>query len=389
MVENENTLHTSYAQNFEDVILRAYFHDVEKGFYVDVGANHPVVDSVTNLFYEDGWRGINIEPLPEMFSELERLREKDINVQAAVSRKKGEITLHIYHTAGGYNGLSTASNEQERDIDGRNREDIQSKEDIKVAAVPLRDILAARLPKNKKIDFMKVDVEGLEDEVLRSNDWDKYSPEIICIEADHVFVDWKSFLQKKGYRLDFYDGINEYYVQRTSSRSLPPLYVDHILKKNYIKLGARTVLQAEYDLAADKLEKKIEALESRKNILENKIVFLDNNVNNINLELQKRESLKYLAKHVPFKVAQKLESKIEKIKAPVWDKPNLEEPGVSSLNDMLDVANQSDKVFRKKPSLTAHKKLLYTLFIVVFKVTKKISFYGYKIAKILYSKVRK
>ena len=94
----------SYAQNFEDVMLWRALKHVESGFYIDVGANDPEIDSVTKAFYEQGWWGINIEPIPQWFERLQKERPRDINLQLAAGSEPGEITLfEITDT-----GLSTA-----------------------------------------------------------------------------------------------------------------------------------------------------------------------------------------------------------------------------------------------------------------------------------------
>ena len=81
----------SYAQNFEDVMLHRALRDVKKGFYIDVGANDPVVDSVTKAFYDSGWRGINIEPVKEFYEKLQQDRPDDINLQLAARASKGNV----------------------------------------------------------------------------------------------------------------------------------------------------------------------------------------------------------------------------------------------------------------------------------------------------------
>ena len=79
----------SYAQNFEDVMLWRALRDIPQGFYVDVGANDPVIDSVTRWFYQQGWHGINIEPVPHWHQRLQADRPLDINLQMAVSTTTG------------------------------------------------------------------------------------------------------------------------------------------------------------------------------------------------------------------------------------------------------------------------------------------------------------
>jgi hypothetical protein len=98
---------TSYAQNYEDVMLARAFKGIEKGFYIDVGAQDPVQDSVTKAFYEQGWRGINIEPVMHWFDRLCADRPHDINLQLAVSDHPG--MLHLFEVMD--SGLSTTDPE--------------------------------------------------------------------------------------------------------------------------------------------------------------------------------------------------------------------------------------------------------------------------------------
>src|SRR5690348_6483959 len=84
----------SFAQNHEDVLLRRLFPDSTDGFYIDVGANHPVYHSVTKHFYDRGWRGINIEPVPTVFEELRAQRDRDLNLCVGVSNREGSLTFY-------------------------------------------------------------------------------------------------------------------------------------------------------------------------------------------------------------------------------------------------------------------------------------------------------
>src|SRR5215831_3973844 len=88
----------SYAQNFEDVMLWRALKHIDKGFYIDVGANDPDKDSVTKAFYERGWRGINVEPVPQWFERLEKARPRDLNLQLALGAEPGESRSTRYLT---------------------------------------------------------------------------------------------------------------------------------------------------------------------------------------------------------------------------------------------------------------------------------------------------
>ena len=86
---------TTYSQFYEDLILLCAFYDVQKGFYIDIGANDPERISVTKAFYLKGWNGINIEPLPDKYSSLLQKRPRDINLQIGVGKNKGNMRLYL------------------------------------------------------------------------------------------------------------------------------------------------------------------------------------------------------------------------------------------------------------------------------------------------------
>lgn len=197
----------TYAQNREDVILKGFFKDVKKGFYVDVGANHPRNDSVTKIFYDEGWRGINIEPNRMLYKLLQRDRPEDINLQIGVSSKPGKLTLREYPDG---HGLSTFSKEMQKSYEKSPSSFTKKHLDYDVNAMPLTDVFMQN--KIPDINFMKVDVEGYEYEVLASNDWKKYRPQVLCIESNHIIRDWRPLLKENKYEFVFFDGLNDYYV---------------------------------------------------------------------------------------------------------------------------------------------------------------------------------
>ncbi len=202
----------SYAQNREDIIINAFFDNKPKGFYVDVGANHPVQDSVTKLFYEKGWRGINIEPNQDLLKEIKYDRPEDINLGVGVGEKEAEAVLRQYTES---SGLSTVS-EEVKNAENIYYDELKKKYvDIKISIKSLKTIFSEQesLP---KIDFMKIDVEGLEYDVIKGNDWSKFRPELICIESDHVIKDWRPLLKNAKYIKFFNDGLNDYYATEES-----------------------------------------------------------------------------------------------------------------------------------------------------------------------------
>ena len=208
-----------YAQNREDLILEAFFPGEDEGFYVDVGAYDPNIDSVTKMFYLKGWRGINIEPQPARYKKFVRARRRDVNVQCGISSNEGKQVLRVYPNG----GLSTFSQAMKEEHD----EEQLSFQEMSIKMIALKNLFKRH--KVSKIQFMKIDVEGLEDEVLKSNDWKRYRPEVLCIEANHIVQDWQTYLIDQDYKLVFNDGLNDYYVDNKTTRAQQFDYVQHVI----------------------------------------------------------------------------------------------------------------------------------------------------------------
>ncbi len=192
----------SYAQNCEDLILKILLPK-GKGFYVDVGANLPEQDSVTKLFYDEGWHGINIEPVKSVYKSLDRQRPRDINLNIAVANKVGTLKLREY--SGPYHGWSTFS-DTIKNLDDRK---VKKYKDYLVDVRALKDIFKEYKVTN--IDFLKVDVEGYEYEVLQSNDWKRWRPKVVVVE--NTPGKWLDLLAVLKYREVFFDGLNRYFVR--------------------------------------------------------------------------------------------------------------------------------------------------------------------------------
>ncbi|HEY5892371.1 MAG TPA: FkbM family methyltransferase [Chthoniobacterales bacterium] len=199
----------TYAQNFEDVILWRALKDVTNGFYIDVGANSPLNDSVTRAFYERGWRGINIEADVEWLAQLQSERARDINIHAFASNKSGLTAFFHIPKEPGLSTFDPLIAENHRAAGYELDERI-------VPTVTLNEVL--ELHRVETIHFLKIDVEGAEKVVIEGIDLAKYRPWIILVEStlpnsqtpSHQSFD--NLLSEADYKFCYFDGLNRFYV---------------------------------------------------------------------------------------------------------------------------------------------------------------------------------
>jgi FkbM family methyltransferase len=167
----------SWSQEGEDMLLRRIFENRTAGFYVDVGAHHPKRFSNTYFFYRRGWSGINIDAMPGSMRLFDRWRPRDINLEMGVAQTSGTLNYYVFNEPA-LNGFSgDLSNERNNASNA-----YFLKEVIQVEVSPLKEILGEHLC-NRKIDFLSVDVEGLDLDVLKSNDWSKFRPRFVLAEV--------------------------------------------------------------------------------------------------------------------------------------------------------------------------------------------------------------
>lgn len=205
----------SFSQKGEDLLIDKYFNHKRKGFYIDVGACHPKRLSNTKYFYDKGWYGINIEPNPTRIKLFLKARKRDINLNIGI----GTVTKIAMFYEFEATGLSTFS---KKEMESLLKIGYKLKETKKISMRRLEDIMKKHVKSG--VDFMTVDAEGMDLEVLKSNNWEKYRPKFLCIETiDFVglLLGTKensnrkeivsNYLLGKDYREYFSNGLNTFY----------------------------------------------------------------------------------------------------------------------------------------------------------------------------------
>lgn len=171
-----------FSKSGEDAILYNIFFPKlasgDQGFYIDVGAHHPIFQSNTFLFYKSGWSGINIDADPRSIDKLKKKRKRDVNLNFGVGLETSNKPFYLLQK--GYETMNSFS------LDNLKKLNIENKiiERIDINIKPLRIILEEKLTEGQSIDFLDVDVEGMDLDVLQSNDWLRYRPKIVLVESD-------------------------------------------------------------------------------------------------------------------------------------------------------------------------------------------------------------
>jgi hypothetical protein len=191
----------AYSSEGEDLILKRIFDKKQHGTYVDVGAHHPFRVSNTCLLYKQNWTGINIDPMPGSMLLFNKHRPKDVNLEIGVSVVKQQLTYFIFNEP----ALNTFSPEKVTEYTQAPQYRVIAEK--KIDTWPLAEILDKYLAKDVTIDFLNIDAEGLDMEVLQSNNWDKYRPEYVLVESTPFEVfeangsELYQFMQQAGYSL--------------------------------------------------------------------------------------------------------------------------------------------------------------------------------------------
>jgi FkbM family methyltransferase len=277
------TSFVSYAQNFEDVMLWRALGHVEAGFYIDVGAHHPVVDSVSKAFYERGWRGIHIEPTPYYADLLTRDRTDECVIRAAIGNHAGTMAFYEMH------GLSTGN----ADIaQGHREQGIESRE-VVVPCIRLDDVIARA--EGREIHWLKIDVEGMEQQVLEG--WSSpIFPWVVVIESTlpnsskENWGAWEPLLLEKGYKFVYFDGLNRFYISAQHPELEPTFRSSPNVFDNFALHGDSSAPFCSY--LNDQHKQQEQELEQRAASLGDELLALQKNVS-----LRKEEQDRLLQEH--------------------------------------------------------------------------------------------
>ena len=237
----------SYAQNYEDVMLARAFKGLDLGFYIDVGAQDPRLDSVSKAFYDRGWQGINIEPVRLWHEKLQAERPRDRNLRMAAGAGEGTIELHEVADS----GLST----MRADLADRHR--ASGLPVLAPQRVPMRSLDAICADEGVgEVHFLKIDVEGAEAEVLRGLSLSQVRPWVLLVEATEpnsrasAHQDWEPRILASDYRFVYQDGLNRFYLaaehaELASAFASPPNIFDDFIRREQVDEAARLVAEIE------------------------------------------------------------------------------------------------------------------------------------------------
>ncbi len=170
-----------YSQLGEDAVLAYIFPKEYKGFYVDIGAYHPLSISNTALLHQRGWRGVNVDVSEQSIREFNKTRPHDTNINRAVSNKAETVTLFKF--AEGLSPYNTIFADSAANNPGR------PTSENRVETIDINTLLADNLPKSGQFDLLNLDTEGMDESLILRIDFDKFKPMVICVEFPVVNFD--------------------------------------------------------------------------------------------------------------------------------------------------------------------------------------------------------
>lgn len=209
----------SYSQRYEDVIVDKLLGNKDTGTYLDIGAYDPNRLSNTKRFYDRGWRGCNVEPNPRHFKSFVRDRSRDLNLNVGISDAAGRLVFFEAVP----DALSTFSEERAKEL---RQMGAKIRREIEIPVITMKDLVKDHLD-NGSIDFCTIDTEGMDLKILKSNDWERFRPRVLCIEvsitqgtAEPEAESVEGFLASVGYKkhtqtIDFGVPLNEIYISAT------------------------------------------------------------------------------------------------------------------------------------------------------------------------------
>jgi FkbM family methyltransferase len=285
---------TSYSLNFEDVILHRLYPGKETGFYVDVGAGHPRFENDTFSLYQRGWRGINIEPNHGFHRAFMEERPQDTNIRAVLSDSFGDV--FTYYELDG-SGLSTCDAEQAAAYQAIGL-DVVLRE---ASAMTLSSILTEAGVIH--INILKVDVEGFEEKVLVGNDWERFRPDVVLVEATYPESPLRrptnilNFMEQHGYRHVHFDGLNDFYLESEfeapEGLNLPPNVFDRFVPHQIAELTAQVDALSKHSSSAEEyalsLEAALKTLQSQSTSAENYALTLQAEIKSLGVKLTTAE----------------------------------------------------------------------------------------------------
>ena len=235
-----------HGEYYEDYVLSSVLDGVDKGTYIDVGANHPIENNVTDLFYERGWHGITIEPNPMFVPLYAKLRPRDVHLNLGIASAGGTLTFYTVKDPPGGDGTYEQAELSSFDpaVAERWRKAGLGVSESRVPVTTLNQVLQQRpLP---EITIMSVDVEGFEKQVLESIDLRRHRPLVLIIEAclpgteTPSYAAWEDILLQAEYAPAMSDGLNRYYVPRDRKDLLEKfIHADMCVKRSKLARGVR------------------------------------------------------------------------------------------------------------------------------------------------------
>lgn len=220
-----------FSSDGEDYILQKIFSKLKNGYYIDIGSHHPVIHSNTFLFYLNGWRGVCVDPLPNLNKKYKIFRCEDIFLHAGFASKNSNKELTFYHYA---DTPDNSTFNKERVIELENKFSRIPSEEIQVNLVNFNDVMKSfsKINKSCEIHLLNLDVEGFEEKILESFFLNKTFPWVVCVEDLGLLADElnkseiDSIMKKNGYKLGMKTFLSSVYIY-------PPIISR--LKSQYVK----------------------------------------------------------------------------------------------------------------------------------------------------------